>query len=245
MDGSGSGGAGDSNRHATQLDEQYIRKTILRTKHAFPYVEKRIVVDMVQSFELSPIEVAIESLKRTMRELRGIESKRQPDMKRLQLKLQGCVGTQVNAGPMAYARAFLEEEKQYAYPANKVKELKHIYVDFVAACADALELNGRLIKSDQFEFQENLKLSFKLLVEKLATILNMSITDKGTIEWSSPSSSMIPTLLSSDSPHMRKTATGGSSGLTSSASGSQSYSSDNRRHSTKILSEISKSSNTG
>merc|ERR1712004_593899 len=93
--------------------------------------------------------------------------------------------------------------------------------------AEALELNERLIKSDQFEFQENLKLSFKLLVEKLATILNMSITDKGTIEWSSPSSSMIPTLLSSDSPHMRKIATGGGSGLNSSVSGSQSYSSDN------------------
>ena len=50
---------------------------------------------MVQSFELSPIEVAIESLKKTIKELKVILGKKQPDMKRLQLKLQGCVGTQV------------------------------------------------------------------------------------------------------------------------------------------------------
>ena len=64
-------------------------------KQSFPYVEKRIIVDMVQSFELSPIEVAIESLKKMIKELKVILGKKQPDMKRLQLKLQGCVGTQV------------------------------------------------------------------------------------------------------------------------------------------------------
>ncbi|XP_075242706.1 dedicator of cytokinesis protein 11-like isoform X2 [Convolutriloba macropyga] len=254
-DGLGSsGGGGDVNRHASQLNEQYIRKTILRTKQSFPYVEKRIIVDMVQSFELSPIEVAIESLKKMIKELKVILGKKQPDMKRLQLKLQGCVGTQVNAGPMAYARAFLEAERQYAYPANKVKELKHIYIDFVATCADALDLNGRLIKSDQFEFQENLKLSFKLLVEKLATILNMNITDKGTIEWSNQSSAtpVLPAVMTStDSPHMRNksnkampSSTTASGTQSSAATGSHStYTSDSRRNSTKILSEISKTSN--
>ena len=35
---------------------------------------------------------------------------------------------QVNAGPLAYAKAFLEEERQFEFPANKVKELKRIYV---------------------------------------------------------------------------------------------------------------------
>ncbi|XP_063724459.1 dedicator of cytokinesis protein 11-like isoform X2 [Symsagittifera roscoffensis] len=233
------GSAPEQARHATQLNEQYIRKTILRTKHCFPYVEKRIVVDMVQSFELSPIEVACESMKRSIKDLKAVTVSKQPDMKRLQLKLQGCVGTQVNAGPMAYARAFLEDEKQYGFPANKVKELKRIYIDFVATCADALELNGRLIKSDQFEFHENLKLSFKLLVEKLAAILKMNITDKGTIEWAN---NPVPTIISAtDSPAMRRGNMMPSIG--SSVSTTQSYSGENRRNSTKILSEISKTSN--
>ena len=70
---------------------------VFLAKHCFPYVEKRIVVDMVQSFELSPIEVACESMKRSIKDLKAVTVSKQPDMKRLQLKLQGCVGTQVNA----------------------------------------------------------------------------------------------------------------------------------------------------
>lgn len=35
--------------------------------------------------------------------------------------------TQVNAGPMAYARAFLEEKNAKKYPDNQVKLLKEIF----------------------------------------------------------------------------------------------------------------------
>lgn len=37
---------------------------------------------------------------------------------------QGIVNVQVNAGPVAYAEAFLDKEKRNAYPTEKVKQLK-------------------------------------------------------------------------------------------------------------------------
>lgn len=40
---------------------------------------------------------------------------------------QLIVSVQVNAGPMAYARAFLEEKNAKKYPDNQVKLLKEIF----------------------------------------------------------------------------------------------------------------------
>lgn len=37
------------------------------------------------------------------------------------------ISIQVNAGPMAYARAFLEEKNAKKYPDNQVKLLKEIF----------------------------------------------------------------------------------------------------------------------
>lgn len=43
---------------------------------------------------------------------------------------------QVNAGPMAYARAFLEEKNAKKYPDNQVKLLKEIFrYIYTAVCA--------------------------------------------------------------------------------------------------------------
>lgn len=46
-----------------------------------------------------------------------------------------------------------------------------IYRDFVHICGAALELNGKLILSDQREYHEALKNSFRELVNSLAIIL--------------------------------------------------------------------------
>jgi len=46
------------------------------------------------------------------------------DLKKLQLKLQGSVSVQVNAGPLAYAEAFLARDKVLKYRHDKVGALK-------------------------------------------------------------------------------------------------------------------------
>jgi len=101
--------------------------------------------------DLSPIIVAIDDMQRRVLELRSeLQSQ---DLKRIQLRLQGSISvqvissvnvpintinvlynqyilitytdSQVNQGPLAYARAFLEKEQEY--PAQDIQNLKAIY----------------------------------------------------------------------------------------------------------------------
>jgi hypothetical protein len=49
------------------------------------------------------------------------------DAKKLQLKLQGSVCVTVNAGPLAYANAFLNPNQPSGYPDDLVLELKDVF----------------------------------------------------------------------------------------------------------------------
>lgn len=107
--------------------------------------------------DLSPIEVAIDEMSKKVAEIKQLCSSSEVDMIRLQLKLQGSISVQVNnihtqigdifyemimggkymtscdiypqvnAGPLAYARAFLDDASAKKYPDNKVKQLKEVF----------------------------------------------------------------------------------------------------------------------
>ncbi|XP_069749821.1 dedicator of cytokinesis protein 11 isoform X2 [Narcine bancroftii] len=152
------------------VEEQCKRRTVLTTTHSFPYLKKRITVVHEQQIELKPIDVAIDEMKERTSELQKLCNSDGLDMIQLQLKLQGCVSVQVNAGPLAYARAFLDDSKSIKLATKKVKQLKEIFRDFIAACSLALDLNERLIKEDQLEYHEGLKGNFKDMVKELSEI---------------------------------------------------------------------------
>uniref|UniRef100_A0A8I5ZNM2 Dedicator of cytokinesis 10 n=1 Tax=Rattus norvegicus TaxID=10116 RepID=A0A8I5ZNM2_RAT len=152
--------------------EQCKRRTVLTTSHLFPYVKKRIQVISQSSTELNPIEVAIDEMSKKVSELNQLCTTEEVDMIRLQLKLQGSVSVKVNAGPMAYARAFLEETNAKKYPDNQVKLLKEIFRQFADACGQALDVNERLIKEDQLEYQEELRSHYKDMLGELSAIMN-------------------------------------------------------------------------
>uniref|UniRef100_A0A8C4WTF9 Dedicator of cytokinesis 10 n=1 Tax=Gopherus evgoodei TaxID=1825980 RepID=A0A8C4WTF9_9SAUR len=157
------------------VEEQCKRRTILTTSHLFPYVKKRIQVISQTSTELNPIEVAIDEMSKKVSELKQLCTMEEVDMIRLQLKLQGSVSVKVNAGPMAYARAFLEETNAKKYPDNQVKLLKEIFRQFAEACGLALEVNKRLIKEDQLEYQEEMKSHYKDMVSELSAVMNEQV----------------------------------------------------------------------
>ena len=66
--------------------------------HSFPYVKKRIEVAEGGRKEvvLTPIEVAIDEMQVKVSDLKEVINNPLPDMKRLQLKLQGGVSAQVS-----------------------------------------------------------------------------------------------------------------------------------------------------
>ncbi|KAM9318239.1 dedicator of cytokinesis protein 10 isoform 3-T3 [Pholidichthys leucotaenia] len=157
------------------VEEQCKRRTILTTSSSFPYLKKRIEVVEQQSTEMNPIEVAIDEMSRKVSELNQLCNMEEVDMIRLQLKLQGSVSVKVNAGPMAYARAFLEEKNAKKYPDNQVKLLKEIFRQFAEACGQALDVNERLIKEDQLEYQEEMRAHYRDMLTELSGIMNEQI----------------------------------------------------------------------
>lgn len=157
------------------VEEQCKRRTILTAIHCFPYVKKRIPVMYQHHTDLNPIEVAIDEMSKKVAELRQLCSSAEVDMIKLQLKLQGSVSVQVNAGPLAYARAFLDDMNTKRYPDNKVKLLKEVFRQFVEACGQALAVNERLIKEDQLEYQEEMKANYREMVKELSEIMHEQI----------------------------------------------------------------------
>ncbi|XP_069474277.1 dedicator of cytokinesis protein 10 isoform X2 [Ambystoma mexicanum] len=158
------------------VEEQCKRRTVLTTSHAFPYVKKRIQVISQSSIELNPIEVAIDEMSKKVVELNQLCTVEEVDMIRLQLKLQGSVSVKVNAGPMAYARAFIEDTNANKYPEFQVKQLKEIFRQFAEACGQALQVNERLIKEDQLEYQEEMKSHYKDMLSELSAIMDEQLS---------------------------------------------------------------------
>uniref|UniRef100_A0A673L5T1 Dedicator of cytokinesis protein 9-like n=1 Tax=Sinocyclocheilus rhinocerous TaxID=307959 RepID=A0A673L5T1_9TELE len=166
----------ESGKRHGGVKEQCKRRTVLTTTHCFPYVKKRIAVMYQHHTDLSPIEVAIDEMSGKVAELRALCATSEVDMIRLQLKLQGSISVQVNAGPLAYARAFLDDACAKKYPDNKVKQLKEVFRQFVEACGQALAVNERLIKEDQQEYHDEMKASYKDLARELSHIMHEQVT---------------------------------------------------------------------
>ncbi|XP_029460346.1 dedicator of cytokinesis protein 9 isoform X2 [Rhinatrema bivittatum] len=157
------------------VEEQCKRRTILTAIHCFPYVKKRIPVMYQHHTDLNPIEVAIDEMSKKVAELKQLCASADVDMIKLQLKLQGSVSVQVNAGPLAYARAFLDDTNTKKFPDNKVKQLKEVFRQFVEACGQALGVNERLIKEDQLEYQEEMKANYREMIKELSDIMHEQI----------------------------------------------------------------------
>ncbi|XP_034429861.1 dedicator of cytokinesis protein 9-like isoform X16 [Hippoglossus hippoglossus] len=158
------------------VEEQCKRRTILTTTHCFPYVKKRIAVMYQHHTDLSPIEVAIDEMSKKVAEIQQLCSSSEVDMIRLQLKLQGSISVQVNAGPLAYARAFLDDASAKKNPDNKVKQLKEVFRHFVEACGHGLGINERLIKEDQQEYHDEMKANYRDLARELSIIMHEQIS---------------------------------------------------------------------
>ncbi|CAG9771792.1 unnamed protein product [Ceutorhynchus assimilis] len=156
-------------------EEQWKRRTILKTTYSFPYAKKKIPIESRKIQEMKPIEVAIDEMQIRVAELEDVVFTLPTDAKKLQLRLQGSVCVQVNAGPLAYASVFLDPSLSNMYPDDKVEELKDIYRDFLKICYSALQINSKLVAQDQQEYQEVLRQNYKKLCSSLSTLFGESL----------------------------------------------------------------------
>eukprot|EP01137_Pigoraptor_chileana_P018685 Opistho-2@78585 len=157
----------DSGKAHGSIDDQKKRKTILTVEAAFPYLKRRIQVIDRHVTVLSPIECAIEEIQGKAGELNQAVQLKPPNIKLLQMVLQGSVSATVNQGPMEMATVFLGTRSS-EYPVPMVKKLRLHFNKFIKHCGEALELNEALIKSDQFEYQNDLRMKYRDLRERLS-----------------------------------------------------------------------------
>ncbi|XP_067007867.2 dedicator of cytokinesis protein 9 [Anabrus simplex] len=156
-------------------EDQWKRRTILTTQYSFPYVKKRILVVKRRLQELNPIEVALDEMQMRVAELEDVVFSKPTDAKKLQLRLQGSVCVQVNAGPLAYATTFLDARHSSQYQEEKVEELKDVFREFVKICYTALQINSKIISADQLEYQEVLCQNYQKLCHNLSTLFGEAL----------------------------------------------------------------------
>ncbi|XP_045515392.1 dedicator of cytokinesis protein 9 [Pieris brassicae] len=159
------------------VHHQRLRLTHLTVENWFPYVKRRIPVSECQVEEKSPIEVAVAEMESQVNELNEIVHAKTPDLKKLQLRLQGSVCVQVNAGPIAYANAFLDPTLAPMYPDDLVDKLKATFKEFLTVCHSALQLNAKLISSDQHSYHEALEANYLKLSDSLSSLLGQPLQD--------------------------------------------------------------------
>ncbi|XP_067089895.1 dedicator of cytokinesis protein 7-like isoform X4 [Osmerus mordax] len=157
------------------LHEQYKRKTILTTSHAFPYIKTRINVIHKEEIILVPMEVAIEDMQKKTQELAFATHQDPADAKMLQMVLQGCVGTTVNQGPLEVAQVFLSDIPDDPKLFRHHNKLRLCFKDFTKRCEDALRKNKALIGPDQKEYHRELERNYHKLKESLGPLINRKI----------------------------------------------------------------------
>uniref|UniRef100_A0A674DSC5 Dedicator of cytokinesis 7 n=1 Tax=Salmo trutta TaxID=8032 RepID=A0A674DSC5_SALTR len=153
------------------LHDQFKRKTILTTSHAFPYIKTRINIIHKEEIISMPIEVAIEDMQKKTGELAFATHQDPSDAKMLQMVLQGSVGTTVNQGPLEVAQVFLSEIPSDPKLYRHHNKLRLCFKDFTKRCEDALRKNKSLIGPDQKEYQRELERNYHRLKEALQPLI--------------------------------------------------------------------------
>uniref|UniRef100_A0AAQ4RHX2 Dedicator of cytokinesis 6 n=1 Tax=Gasterosteus aculeatus aculeatus TaxID=481459 RepID=A0AAQ4RHX2_GASAC len=157
------------------LNEQYKRKSILTTSHAFPYIKTRINVIHKEEIILVPMEVAIEDMQKKTQELAFATNQDPADAKMLQMVLQGSVGTTVNQGPLEVAQVFLSDIPDDPKLFRHHNKLRLCFKDFTKRCEDALRKNKALIGPDQKEYHREMERNYNKLKEALGPLINRKI----------------------------------------------------------------------
>uniref|UniRef100_A0A671UVQ0 Dedicator of cytokinesis 6 n=1 Tax=Sparus aurata TaxID=8175 RepID=A0A671UVQ0_SPAAU len=167
------------------LNEQYKRKTILTTSHAFPYIKTRINVIHKEEIILVPMEVAIEDMQKKTQELAFATNQDPADSKMLQMVLQGSVVTDIpqqicnsfspSQGPLEVAQVFLSDIPDDPKLFRHHNKLRLCFKDFTKRCEDALRKNKALIGPDQKEYHRELERNYIKLKEALGPLINRKI----------------------------------------------------------------------
>ncbi|KAJ3426883.1 dedicator of cytokinesis dock [Anaeramoeba flamelloides] len=143
-------------------------KTILTTEHYFPYMKTRSKVIKKEIIDLSPIQVAIEDIKKKTMQFEMELNKIDIRMNNLQSLLMGTLLTQVNVGPLEYANVFLKNPQKFTE--SGIKNLQISFIRFLICLRTALDQHSFKLGYLHNELQDKLEEGF----QKFNQIVNQS-----------------------------------------------------------------------
>ncbi|KAH0794681.1 Dedicator of cytokinesis family protein [Histomonas meleagridis] len=154
----------DSNKIQGEIDEQWIRRTLIYVKYPMPYISKIQEVEKYEEKEFMPIRVSYRQLRDQLNSFeKAIE---QDDTIKIQQLLHGTLLAQVNVGPCKIAEVFLSDNNSNntndKIHLKYVRKLKEIFGAFIPVIKKALEIHDKMVQS-QHEFrpmQDQLEAAF-------------------------------------------------------------------------------------
>eukprot|EP00850_Spirogloea_muscicola_P019338 SM000188S03833 [mRNA] locus=s188:199236:208245:- [translate_table: standard] len=162
------------------LENQWKRRTVLRTESSFPCLVNRLRVTSYQLQEFTPVQGAVSMISsRTMAlraELDAQEIAPLPErVQALQRLLQGSVAVQVNSGVMGVCRAFLiptdgsnSVARSSRTSSGELHELVDSILVFTATCKMALAVHVNLMGMDDQTFHDELVHGFETLTIQMS-----------------------------------------------------------------------------
>ncbi|KAL2461813.1 Guanine nucleotide exchange factor SPIKE 1 [Abeliophyllum distichum] len=157
------------------LEDQWKRRSVLKTEGSFPALVNRLLVIKSESLEFSPVENAIgmietrtAALRNELEEPRSSEGDQLPRLQSLQRILQGSVAVQVNSGVLSVCTAFLSGEPATRLRSQELQQLIAALLEFMAVCKRAIRVHFRLIGEEDQEFHTQLVNGFQSLTAELS-----------------------------------------------------------------------------
>lgn len=151
----------------------WLERTCLQTKYRFPGILRWFEVIDVSKYEISPVNVALETMLAKNQELKTLISRYKKNPKQnvnpLSMALNGVIDAAVMGGTANYSKAFLKDDFLKDNPDNKhcVDTLKTLMFDQVEILRDGLKVHDEFVPEALKPFHENLLKRFEEMMAQL------------------------------------------------------------------------------
>ena len=161
-------------KNVNEFANLWIERTTMETKYSFPGVLQWFQVQSEAVSYLSPIQNAVETVRKSNESLRSLILEHQnnaspPPLNPLSLKLNGIIDAAVNGGIGNYERAFFNEEFAEANPesADDVKALKNLIAEEVPLLEAGIRIHDYKKTEDLTHLHTKMEQMFAILREEI------------------------------------------------------------------------------
>ncbi|XP_071445315.1 dedicator of cytokinesis protein 1 isoform X2 [Hetaerina americana] len=162
--------AGDVNSNANSEENEFaslwLARTVLVTSYPLPGILRWFPVTSADTYEISPLQNAIETMETTEKVLKDLIVAHRNDaslhLNPLSLKLNGIVDAAVNGGVANYEKAFFTSDYATDHPEDlrSIEKLKNLIAEQIPLLEIGIQLHGQRAPPSLQPFQQRLEQCF-------------------------------------------------------------------------------------